>query len=65
MSFIPPTTQLNAERASAHAQEVEREAELKAERYAQLHPDGDHPVETRSERLLHRLFRRLSRGRSE
>lgn len=45
--------------------EQEHELEEKAERYSELHPDNDHPVETRPQRLVDRLLGALRRHSAE
>ena len=64
MSYIDRSGARAAASEAARRQR-ENELEMKAERYSQLHPDGDHPVETRPQRLLHRWLGKLRRGRTD
>jgi hypothetical protein len=56
MSFIPPTSGPSQIQADL-AQQRERELEAKAERYAQLHPEGED--QARSAGAIRRALRRL------
>jgi hypothetical protein len=55
MSFIPPPSRMDFEGAKARTQEIQENAL----HYAETHPKGDRPLETRPGRLLGRLRRAL------